>query len=159
VRRPPNVRCTCTTGAAGCPRILSARLGSRPVRRPISGPSWSHQARRERSIWSWLQLQQTLASTRLASGAAYSDYRQLHRHLLACLDELFHAELIVALQLGVALMHTVSCVRTLSIDPRRLGPRLCMHRPRAAKVALRRPRSRERRCRHAPPSLVSTLRA
>ena len=65
---------------------------------------------------------------------------------MACLDELFHAELSVALQLVVTLMHTVSCVRTLSIDPRRLGPRLCMHRPRAAKVALRRPRSRERRC-------------
>lgn len=65
---------------------------------------------------------------------------------MACLDELFHAELSVALQLVVTLMHTVSCVRTLSIGPRRLGPRLCMHRPRAAKVALRRPRSRERRC-------------
>ena len=70
----------------------------------------------------------------------------LRRHLLACLDELFHAELRVVLQLVVTLMHTVSCVRTLSIGPRRLGPRLCMHRPRAAKVALRRPRSRERRC-------------
>ena len=43
-------------------------------------------------------------------------------------------------------MHTVSCVRTLSIGPRRHGPRLCMHRARAAKVALRRSRSRERRC-------------
>ena len=43
-------------------------------------------------------------------------------------------------------MHTVTCVRTLSIGPRRHGPRLCMHRPRTAKGALRRPRSRERRC-------------
>ena len=89
----------------------------------------------------------------------YSDYRQLRRHLLACLDELFHAELRVVLQLVVKLMHTVSCVRTLSIDQRRLGPRLCMHRPRAAKVALRRPRSRERRCYARRRRSTLTLRA
>ena len=44
------------------------------------------------------------------------------------------------------LMHTVTCVRTLSIGPRRHGPRLCVFRLCVAKVALRRPRSRERRC-------------
>ena len=43
-------------------------------------------------------------------------------------------------------MHTVTCVRTLSIGPRRHGPRLCVFRLCVAKVALRRPRSRERRC-------------
>ena len=43
-------------------------------------------------------------------------------------------------------MHTVSCVRTLSIGPRGHGPRLCMHRAHAAKVALRRSRSRETWC-------------
>ena len=43
-------------------------------------------------------------------------------------------------------MHTVTCVRTLSIGPRRHGPRLCMFRPRAAKVALRRSPARARRC-------------
>eukprot|EP00964_Phaeocystis_antarctica_P062746 scaffold37613_cov67-Phaeocystis_antarctica.AAC.1 len=49
-------------------------------------------------------------------------------------------------------MHTVTCVRTLSIGLRRHGPRLCMLRPRAAKVALRRSPARERRCsaRRAP---------
>eukprot|EP00964_Phaeocystis_antarctica_P010790 scaffold5937_cov68-Phaeocystis_antarctica.AAC.6 len=61
-------------------------------------------------------------------------------------------------------MHTVTCVRTLSIGPRRHGPRLCMLRLCVAKVALRRPPSRERRCvaaasrfRHTRSALLATF--
>jgi hypothetical protein len=69
----------------------------------------------------------------------------LLRRALSCLTQ-SRSPISILQLVVVTLMNTVSCVRTLSIGPRRHGPRLCMLRLCVAKLALRRPCSRERPC-------------